>query len=226
MKSKISKKNIVKFIIFILLIVILIIIGKYTSLFNSINIDSIKEFISSFGALAPLIFIAIYIVATIFFLPGTIFSVLGGVLFGGILGTIYVVIGATIGSVIAFYISRFLGADFVNSILKSKKLSKLDAYDEKLTKKGFIAVLILRLIPIFPFNGLNFSLGLTRVKPRSYILATLLGIIPGSFVLVNIGANATDFNNPLLYVFVVIFIILSIIPIIYKRKNKNRTQRV
>lgn len=221
-----NKHNLLKFIGLLIIIVVVIIVGRFTSFFDFINPENAKELINSFGVFAPIAFIIIYILATVFFLPGTIFSLMGGIIFGPILGTTYIVIGATIGSTIAFFASRLLGKGFIDYLLKNKKLAKLEEYDEKLENNGFLAVLFLRLIPLFPFNVLNFSLGLTKVNVRGYVLGTMLGIIPGSFILANIGANATNFNSPALYVSIAFFVLLIFLPKIYKKYKKHINKKI
>ena len=104
---------------------ILIIIGfiaaaKKFGLYNLIKPDTIRETILSYGFFAPLAFIILYVVATIFFLPGTPLTIAGGLIFGKIFGTLYTVVGATIGATIAFLLARFLGESFVENLLKGK----------------------------------------------------------------------------------------------------------
>jgi len=98
-------------------------------------------------------------------LPGTPFTIASGLLFGTLYGGLVTVIGATLGATLAFFIARFFGEDFVERILKNK-FKKIYEYDEKIEKKGFLVMLFLRLVPLFPFNGLNFSMGLTKIKPK------------------------------------------------------------
>jgi len=213
-------KNLIKPAILVAFILAAIIIGKFTPAADYLTKEAIESFITSLGLYAPLGYIIIYILGTIFFLPGTPITILGGLLFGSIPGTIYTVIGASIGSMIAFVIARKLGREFIDKILKGK-FKKLEEYDKKLEENGFLTIIFFRLIPLFPFNGLNFALGITKVKFRDFALATALGIIPGSFILVNIGANATDLGGPKFYVFIAMFIILAGLPTIYKKIKKK-----
>jgi len=170
--------------------------------------------------LAPVIFILLYTIATIIFLPGTPLTIAGGAIFGTFFGTLYTIIGATIGAAIAFFIARYLGASFVNDLV-NKKFKKLDSYDKKLEKNGFLVVLFLRLVPIFPFNGLNFALGLTKVKSKDYIIATFLGIIPGSFVLAFFGGSLASLNPLNIALAIALFILLAFSPKIYKKFKKS-----
>jgi uncharacterized membrane protein YdjX (TVP38/TMEM64 family) len=84
-------------------------------------------------------------------------------------------------------------------------------------------MLFLRLVPLFPFNGLNFALGLTRIKFRDYLFGTVIGIIPGTYVFASIGSSAKDPTGPLLYVFIGLFILLALVPTVYKKfKQKGK----
>ncbi|MDX1387503.1 MAG: TVP38/TMEM64 family protein, partial [bacterium] len=103
-------------------------------------------------------------------------------------------LSATAGASLAFLLSRYLGRDFVVKVTHGR----VQKFDEKIGEHGFYTVLYLRLVPLFPFNILNFSLGLTKVKFREYFLGTLLGMIPGAFVYTSIGGASgyLDLKNP------------------------------
>lgn len=213
-----SKRN--KFLVFIALIVGIILIVNYFGLASLLSPSYLREKVLSYGSLAPIVFLLIYSIAMIIFLPGTPITIAGGLIFGKFLGTFYTVLGATIGATIAFLIARTLGESFVNDLLKGK-YKKLYEYDKKIEKNGFLVVLILRLMPIFPFNGLNFALGLTKVKFKDYLLATLLGIIPGSFVLAYFGDSLANFSITNLIIASLLFLLLAVAPSIYKRYKKK-----
>ena len=213
------KLKTIKFISLILFIILAIF------LFRNFGSDltspmQLREEIENYGNLAPIIFIFLYIVFTLFFFPGTILTISSGILFGTILGTIYTIIGATIGGTLAFFLSKFLGRGFVKDILE-KKYEKLNDYDKKLEEKGFRIVAFLRLIPIFPFNGLNFGLGLSKVKTKDFILGTIVGIIPGSFTLAFFGDSITELNYTTIIISSILFILLIFSPKIYKYIKKR-----
>jgi len=169
-----SRKPFIKFIFFAALLGVLVSIGKFTNLAQYAS----REFIQSFGIFAPLIYMLAYIIATIFFIPGSIITFIGAVLFGTWLGTTYTVIGATIGATLAFLIARVGGREFIEKIVKGRFIT----FDEGIEKNGFKINLIFRLVPLFPFNMLNFALGLTKIKVKEYVSSTFIGIIPGTFV--------------------------------------------
>jgi uncharacterized membrane protein YdjX (TVP38/TMEM64 family) len=111
-------------------------------------------------------------------LPGTFLSFIGALLFGPYEGTLYTWIGATVGATLAFLAAKLLGRDFVDQLLGGK----FAAFDKRIQENGFTGLLLIRLVPIFPFNGVNFGCGLTGIRLRDYVLATALGILPGTFV--------------------------------------------
>lgn len=191
MSSK--KKTTTKFIIFIILILAVIIAVRHYGIQEYLSIEKIQASVEMFGPLAPIGFILIYNLGSVLFLPGTILSLAGGAIFGATLGTVYVVIGATLGATLAFLIARYFARSFFEDIVQ-KKFPKIKEYDEKLEKNGFMTVLFFRLIPVFPFNGLNFALGLTKVKTKDYFMATMIGIIPGTFAYVYLGSSIASMN--------------------------------
>ncbi len=214
-----------KFGILVLLIILIIFLTKYFNLVQYLKPEILKETIKSFGIWAPFIYILIYTAATILFLPASPITIAGGLIFGSISGTIYTVIGATIGASIAFLVARYLGGSFVSGILKKSKLKNLEEYYEKLEKNGFVVVLFLRFIPIFPFNVLNFALGLTKVKFRDYFLATLIGIIPGTFVYTYLGDSLGTLNPIKIGIAIGLVILLSLIYPIYKYLKKKKSAK-
>lgn len=127
---------------------------------------------------APLIFVAIYAAATALAIPGTVLTLAGGALFGVFWGTVFNSVGANLGANAAFLVSRLLGRDGVVRLL-GDRLSRLDRATRD---HGFRGLLTLRLIPLVPFNALNFGSGLTAMSWPVYALATLIGILPGTIV--------------------------------------------
>ena len=119
----------------------------------------------------------------------------------------------------AFVFSRYIGGEFVTGLVKDK-FSTLDGYNTKLKENGFATMFILRLFPIFPFNGLNYAMGLTKIRFKDYFLGTLLGIIPGTFVYVNIGANVADWKSPGFFIAVGLLVLLMVVGVVWK-KYKN-----
>jgi len=214
--SKSNNNTLLKFVIFIIFISVAVIANSYFDLSKYLSIDKIRALVESVGVFAPIIFISLYAVSILFFLPASPFSVASGVLFGGIFGTIYVVIGATIGAMAAFLLARYLGEDFVHNLVKNK-FERIEKYNRKLEDKGLLSVLIVRLIPAFPFTASSFAFGLTKVKFRDFFIATLVGIIPGSYAYVNLGSGLVTMNFTQLFIAIALIIILATSAYIYDK---------
>jgi uncharacterized membrane protein YdjX (TVP38/TMEM64 family) len=131
-------------------------------------------------------YILLYITATALSLPGgAILTLTGGAVFGAVTATLLVNVGATIGATLAFLIARYLFRDAVEARLGPR----LATFNAGLAKGALGYLLFLRLVPLFPFFLINLGAGLTQVRLRTYFVATMVGILPGSFVYCNAGAN-------------------------------------
>ncbi|MEO1093511.1 MAG: TVP38/TMEM64 family protein [Cyanobacteria bacterium J06638_28] len=143
--------------------------------------------IDSLGAIAPVAFIVLYVIITVAFLPASIVTLGAGVVFGVVQGSIYVFIGAMLGATAAFLVGRYLARDWVGN--KIANSNKFKAIDEAIGREGRKIVFLIRLSPAFPFNLLNYALGLTKVSLKDYFLGTT-GIIPGTIMYVYLGSLA------------------------------------
>lgn len=146
--------------------------------------------IRGLGAWAAVAFIGIYIVATVAWVPGSILTLAAGAIFGLFAGTIYTLIGATVGAVLAFLIARYLARGAVERRLGASP--RLAAVDRAVEHEGGKVVFLLRLSPVFPFNALNYALGLTSVRFREYAVASAIGMAPGTFMYVYAGYAAGE----------------------------------
>jgi uncharacterized membrane protein YdjX (TVP38/TMEM64 family) len=152
---------------------------RFTERGREINPEYVLDKIESHDPLtARLIYIGVYILGTVVLLPGIILSFAGAVLFGAYEGTLYTWIGATIGATLAYLIGRLLGREFIEQLFGGR----FAAFDQRIREHGFTGLLIIRLLPLFPFNAVNFGCGLTGIRLRDYVLATAIGIVPGTFV--------------------------------------------
>ncbi len=141
--------------------------------------------IESLGIASAIAFMVIYIIATVAFLPGSILTLGGGAIFGLFWGSIYVFLGATIGATLAFLVGRYLARDWISQKISGNK--KFAAIDNAVGKEGLKIVFLTRLSPAFPFNLLNYSLGVTAVSLKDYVLASA-GMIPGTIAYVYLGS--------------------------------------
>ena len=145
------------------------------------------QWIDDIGAVGALAFILLYIIATVAFLPGSILTLGAGVVFGLVMGSIYVFIGATIGATAAFLVGRYLARGWVAKKIAGNQ--KFRAVDEAVGREGLKIVLLTRLSPVFPFNLLNYAYGVTGVSLKDYILGSM-GMIPGTIMYVYVGSLA------------------------------------
>src|ERR1051325_3439381 len=149
--------------------------------------------IGKLGPWGPVIFIGLYVVATVLFVPGSVLTLGAGAVFGVALGSVYVSISATLGATAAFLVGRYLARDAIAR--KIEKNEKFATIDRAVADEGWKIVLLTRLSPVFPFTLLNYAFGLTRVKLSHYVLASWIGMIPGTVMyvylgsLVNVGAG-------------------------------------
>lgn len=180
--------------------------------------QNVQNFLEQSGPWAPIAYMLVYTIAPAFALPGTPLSLAGGYLFGGLWGTLYTVAGAGTGATLAFLLARYLGRDFVGRMLKGK----VRTLDEGIADHGFQVIFFLRLIPLIPFNLLNYAAGLSRVRLRHYVLATYVGIIPGTFAYVYLGASLTSIGSWQFFAAIGLLVLLMLVPLIYRRVKRRR----
>ena len=201
-------------------------LGHYLSLDSlKANRDLLLNYTETHYTVAVALFILIYILQTTFSFPGgAILTLTGGFLFGSVMGTFFVNIGATVGATLAFLAARYLLRDWV----ERKFGDRLGAIQSGFAQNAFSYLMTLRLIPAFPFFLVNLVSGLTRVNLGTYVLATSLGIIPGSFVFAFAGRQLGTINSlseiaspPVLLAFTLLGL-LALMPIAYRKwTNKN-----
>src|SRR5690606_8519278 len=137
--------------------------------------EEIRDFIQKKGILAPIVYVLLLSLLPLLLFPDSVLVIAGGMLFGLVRGTILTSIGSLIGGVIAFLISRAFGSKVVRKITKRD----LVLFEKYKGYSGFFIILLLRLIPLFPFKVVSYSAGLTDMKLRDFCLATVIGSLPG-----------------------------------------------
>ena len=178
-------------------------------------LDSVRS-----SAWAPAVYVVAYAIATALALPGSVLTIVGGAVFGFGWGVVFVTIGANVGANAAFLLARGLGREGIERLIGPR----LQGLDRATSTHGFIGLLVLRLIPLVPFNALNFGSGLTAMRWRDYALATVIGIVPGTFVyvffadaLMQGSTQASAEARTRLFVAGGLLVALSLIPFIAKR---------
>jgi uncharacterized membrane protein YdjX (TVP38/TMEM64 family) len=190
------------------------------------NRDNLLVFTQDHYVPAVALFILVYILQTSFSLPGaTIVTLAGGFLFGSLWGPLYVNIGATTGATLAFLAARYLFHQWV----ERKFGNRLGPIQDGFAKNAFSYLLTLRLMPFFPFFLVNLLSGLTRVKVSTYVVATAVGIIPGSVVYTFAGRQLGTINalselvSPRLLLAFSLLGLLILIPIVYRKFTETPT---
>jgi uncharacterized membrane protein YdjX (TVP38/TMEM64 family) len=139
--------------------------------------DALRAFVNAFGALAPAAHILLYAVTVTCFVPATVMTVAGAVVFGKLLGAAYNIVGASLGAALSFLVGRHLGRDLAGRLIRGRLL-ELDTAAEQ---NGFAVIFYLRLC-YFPFVPLNYAAALTRIRFRDFLWGTFVGILPGTFI--------------------------------------------
>lgn len=165
------------------LAVLIAAIAYVTSHRDIFNTAALEAWVKDFGAAGPLAFMAIYAAGTVLFLPGSVLTLAGGALFGPVWGTFYSLTGATLGATLAFLIARYLASDWVAHRTSGWMKQLMDGVE----KEGWRFVAFVRLMPLFPFNLLNYALGLTRIPLLHFIIASYLFMFPGALAYTYLG---------------------------------------
>jgi uncharacterized membrane protein YdjX (TVP38/TMEM64 family)/rhodanese-related sulfurtransferase len=168
-----------------LLLVLALIAGIAVALINREHLDAnaLTAWVEAAGPVGPLVFIGLYAIATVLFLPGSLLTLAGGALFGPLWGTLWNLTGATLGAVLAFLVARYLAGDWV----QARAGGLLKRLMRGVEAEGWRFVAFTRLVPVFPFNLLNYALGLTRIPFLPYLLATAIGMLPGAIAYTWLG---------------------------------------
>ncbi|MFP3874209.1 MAG: VTT domain-containing protein [Thiohalophilus sp.] len=174
------KTNLIRLSLFVVLVIAIGIAVSYRDQFDA---AALEAWLDGAGAAGPILFILIYAAAAVLFLPGSVMTLAGGALFGPVLGTLFNLIGATLGATLAFLIARYLAADWV----ERKTGGRLKQLKQGVEKEGWRFVAFVRLVPLFPFNLLNYALGLTRINLAHYIVASFICMFPGAVAYTYLG---------------------------------------
>ncbi|MCX8128970.1 MAG: TVP38/TMEM64 family protein [Clostridia bacterium] len=209
-----NKKSIIKITAVLITLSVSIYFGIRFNLIGEINLQGIKDYIYSYGNFAALVFILFFTLRTLFVIfPFSVMVILGGNIFGFTNALVYSMISAFLSASFAFYISRFAGKDFVQKLLKGR-MEKLDL---KIERHGLKIIFLMRISSIFPFDILNFTAGLSKVKYRDFILGTIIGIAPETFSLSYLGKNLDNPFSSKFYIAIALVILTIAIPFIISK---------
>lgn len=225
---RVDRRTLVRLVLVGSVLLLAFVVARVTGLTGFISLeglDRLRDWIDGFGAAAPAVFIVLYVVATVAFLPGAPLSLLAGLVFGPVWGTVWTVIGATLGAALAFLGGRYAARGLVEGwTAENERVRKLDAGVEK---HGWRMLVITRLVPLFPFNLQNYAYGLTGIGGVTYVVLTALCIVPGTVVYTFAGGSLAsareDLTRTFLYLGVaaVFFVFVSLIPGWLRRKGEG-----
>jgi uncharacterized membrane protein YdjX (TVP38/TMEM64 family) len=218
-----KKGNMLRRVIFLLCIIAAIVAVHITGATRYLEQDTLRGLIQGYGILAPLIYMMVYTVAPSLFLPGIPITIAGGILFGPFWGVLYTITSATLGACLAFLISRYVARDWIADKLKSPGWRRLD---QGVEQHGWKIVAFTRLIPIFPFNLLNYAFGLTKIKFLHYAIATFVCMLPACIAFIVFSSSLLDIikgkMSPAFPIGLVLIIAVSLIPAFYNRYKSKK----
>lgn len=202
-------------------VLIVLVIGLVIWLSRSVfqvDANGIRDWILSFGLWAPLLYIVLYTVRPLIFFPASVLSIAGGLAFGAWLGTLYTIIGATFGAMLSFYVAKKLG----KSLVRKKWSGNAAKIQGQMEQNGFFYVFLFRLIPVINFDLISYLAAFAKVRFSSFTLATFVGIIPGTFAYNFLGSSFVSGNPTIIGAAVIVFIVLTVVPILIRNRWINK----
>ncbi len=220
-----GKKSWVQLLLF--LTVLAAVIGiRLTGITGNPDPEKLRALIQSWGLLGPLFFMLIYTLAPCLFLPGLPLTLAGGILFGPVWGVVYTIIGATAGACLAFLVSRYLAGSWISAKLTGPRWRSLH---QNVETHGWKIVAFTRLIPLFPFNLLNYAFGLTRIKFLHYAVTTALCMLPACIAFIVFSSSLLDlFKGRISREFTIglmLILLVSLAPLFYRKYQQKKAGR-
>ncbi len=197
--------------------------------FRSITVEEATAKIKELGIWGPVVYTVFYVMRPLILFPAAVLSATAGLAFGLGPGFLILQIAANISSTAEFLIARYVARESIARFVERRMKGKMMDIDERIERHGFLTVLLIRLIPNAPWDVQNFTLGLTKVKFRDYFLATLIGIMPGSFALVFFGGSLIKtLTNPknawMIGAAVVVFVGVMYLQKFLKKRHGHRIE--
>ena len=225
MDNTLNKKDIIKFVIFSVFLVSMIICGIifYPKIKEYISFENVRLFVEKNKFLSFFVFILLQIFqVVIFIIPGDVINATGGFVFNIFIGFLLSFIGVVLGSIIAFYISRTLGYNFINKFVKKEKLDKIVSFFESNT--GFVSLFIFCNLPFVPKDVLMYGAGLTPLKARKTLFVYCISRIPGIIIWNSMGANI--YSRSILGIIITLCVLLLFLMLIVLVKKKIDGSRI
>ena len=212
-----------KRLFFLFGIIAVILAVRFTGATQYLHQETLRQWIQGYGTLAPIIYMLIYTIAPALLLPGLPITIVGGILFGPFWGVVYTITSATLGACVAFLVARYIARDWVEGKLVSPRWRRLD---EGVRDHGWKVVAFTRLIPLFPFNLLNYAFGLTRIKFLHYAITTFICMLPACIAFIVFSSSLLDVIrgkiSPAFIAGLGLIILVSLIPLFYRRYKSKK----
>ena len=192
--------------------------GVLAATADDLSVAAVREVVYELGPAAPVVYVVAYALATVLLLPGTPLTIAAGVLFGPATGSAVAWVGAVVGATASFLVGRLIGRRAVEQVA-GRRVRSLDRF---LSERGFVALLLVRLVPLFPFNVLNLVSGVTALRLRDYVFATGLGIVPGVVLLAAMGGSIDDPTSPVFLGALAGFVVLTAVTGLVARRMRRR----
>ncbi|WP_290785487.1 TVP38/TMEM64 family protein [Exiguobacterium sp. UBA7533] len=198
---------------------------RMSGMLEQFDIQALSDWVRNQGLTGMLLYVLAYTVRPLVFFPASLLTVFGGYTYGPWLGTLLDVIGAGTGGLLSFWIARLLGRRGVEKLIGKGKLNVLD---ERIATNGFLVVLIVRLIPLFPFDAISYASGLSKIRFKQFAIANYIGIIPGAFVYNNIGSSLRDPFSWQFFLAIGLYVLFFVVGLVAQQilKNKQKKERM
>lgn len=213
-----NTKRVIKWSLAVLAVALVIWLSR--SVFD-VNAEGLRNWILSFGLWAPLVYIIAYTIRPLIFFPASVLSIAGGLAFGAWMGTLYTIIGATLGAALSFVVAKTVG----KSLVKKQWTGNAAKIQTQMEQNGFLYVLLFRLIPVINFDLVSYLAAIAKVRFVPFALATLIGIIPGTFAYNFLGSSFVSGNPQIIAAAVAVFIVLTVVPILIRNRWAKKNGR-
>ncbi|MEI8172692.1 MAG: VTT domain-containing protein [Deltaproteobacteria bacterium] len=218
-----KKKGWIRRLAILAVLIAAIVAVRMTGATRYLDQEALRQLIAGYGMLAPLVYMFIYALAPALLLPGLPITIAGGILFGPFWGVIYTITSSTMGACIAFLVSRYVARGWVEGKLRSPRWRRLD---EGVEKHGWKVVAFTRLIPLFPFNLLNYAFGMTKIGFWPYAATTFICMLPACIAFIVFSSSLLDLArgkiSATLIIGIALIVLVSLIPLFYRRYQKKK----
>jgi uncharacterized membrane protein YdjX (TVP38/TMEM64 family) len=217
-------KSVLKLLVFILILTAAGTLARHFGLTQYLEQERLKHWVDGFGTLAPLIYILIFATVPSLFLPGLPITLAGGLVFGPLWGTVYASVGSTLGAALAFLIARYFARKQIEDLLGER----LKAIDEGVRKKGWVYVATTRLIPLFPYNLLNYAFGLTKIKFLEYFVTSWICMFPATAAYVMFSSSLLDLLkgkiSKEMVIGLLLILLVATVPLVVKQIQRRKVR--